>query len=373
MAGFLAQIPSCDHNSIWRRSCSDHLCEYCIRAFTVQSNMKRHMRVCKHKPLSPPMSLCYIISTAPSLTTSRSRTPFQGRSSSGVGFYVRVSNFRTSTLAAMQQIDRSSSLMLHGDGGPGSSSSTSTHPSILSASIRQTPMIETPSGSVPMISFEHSQYMDQSQVSHPHAESPPMVKGYKAPMIIAAMFSVQQNVPASVAKFTLVHLECEIPLPPITPHPEYVGLYPDANGFTAKIIEQPGTHAEKSLDSIRLTTSPQNRKENRSHTLNCRKQDIASPRLPLPPLPSLQLFIPSRPSPPLHRRRFHTAKITKTPFHWNILSTSACVPRVLHPSRIFASRNATRSIRAQGTPTILPSGIPSSCFLVRELSTCQRK
>lgn len=133
--------------------------------------------------------------------------------------------------------------MLGGGGGPGSSSSTSIHPSIPPTSTLQTPIIETPSGNVPMIVFEHPQYMDHSQAADPVGTTP-TVKGYKAPMIIAAMFSVQQNVPASVAKFTLVHLECDIPLPPVTPHPEYVGLYPDANGFTAKIIEQPEQKGE---------------------------------------------------------------------------------------------------------------------------------
>jgi len=99
-------------------------------------------------------------------------------------------------------------------------------------------MIETSTGTVQMVAFEAPQYLPHPQLHH---GPPPTVKGYKAPMIIAAMFSVQQNVPTSLAKYTLVHLECDIPLPPVTPHPEYVGLYPDANGFTAKIIEQPST------------------------------------------------------------------------------------------------------------------------------------
>jgi hypothetical protein len=59
----------------------------------------------------------------------------------------------------------------------------------------------------------------------PPAEPVRPIRGYKAPMIIAAMFSVQQNVPQSISKYTLVQLECEVPLRPVRPHEKYAGLY----------------------------------------------------------------------------------------------------------------------------------------------------
>lgn len=168
----------------------DHLCEYCTRAFTVQSNMKRHMRVCKHKPLSPPMSLCYILCASPPLAP-------------------HTNLLSSPSFRAMNQVDGNSSLIPVGTGP------LNTHHTIASAHSGPPPMIQTDSGSVAMVPYHP-----------PHAPPHPnTVKGYKAPMIIAAMFSVQQNVPASLSKLTLVHLECDLPLAPIVPHTNYVGLY----------------------------------------------------------------------------------------------------------------------------------------------------
>ncbi|PVF93419.1 hypothetical protein CPB86DRAFT_790154 [Serendipita vermifera] len=59
----------------------------------------------------------------------------------------------------------------------------------------------------------------------PPLEPVKTIKGYKAPMTIAAMFSVQQNIPESISKFTLVQIDCEVPLRPVRPHEKYARLY----------------------------------------------------------------------------------------------------------------------------------------------------
>ncbi|KAG8834381.1 hypothetical protein FRC17_009056 [Serendipita sp. 399] len=61
-----------------------------------------------------------------------------------------------------------------------------------------------------------------------------VVRGAKAPMVIAAMFSMQQNVPQSIAKLTLVQVECESPLPPVRPHPKYTILYSQRDAFVTE-------------------------------------------------------------------------------------------------------------------------------------------
>jgi len=210
-----------------------------MRAFTVQSNMKRHMRVCKHKPLSPPMSPCEIVSAAsPSLPSTSPTFPlsFQGISSFGVGLVTNFSNSRSSVPGAMHHIDRSNSLILGGSGG--ASPSTSTHPRFsASPSDLSAPMISTPSGNVQMIPFERPQFVPYAQL---RLASPPTFKGYRAPMIIAAMFSVQQNVPTSLARLALVHMECTTPLLPVTLHPMYVGWYSKVSGSTTENVKPPG-------------------------------------------------------------------------------------------------------------------------------------
>jgi hypothetical protein len=150
------------------------------------------MRVCKHKPLTPPLNLCYYSFAAPALT---------------IGLTIISS-------AAMDRIDRTNGLLLDGH----SSSSAITSNASVGA---DGPYAGQASGSnlpnfASMIPFDNV-------VDSPHG--PAVVRGFKAPMIIAAMFSVQQKVPNSISKLTLVQLECAVPLAPVRPHPKYAALY----------------------------------------------------------------------------------------------------------------------------------------------------
>jgi hypothetical protein len=102
------------------------------------------------------------------------------------------------------QIDRSSSLPLN------------------VRDMNQVSTVQTLSGDVPMIPYEFQ------LPTHHHQHSPQVAQkflGYKAPMIIAAMFSVNQKVPNSLARFTLVRSDCEFPLSPVKPVEKYLVWY----------------------------------------------------------------------------------------------------------------------------------------------------
>ena len=260
---------------------TDHECEYCLRAFTVQSNMKRHMRVCKHKPLSPPFTLYEFFYTTPSpggqsylhgspsapisgpasaFRSSTTSAPFRAPSVTFAGFAV-VSSHPPMDIG---QVDRSSSLPLN------------------FRDVNQVPMIHTLSGNAaPMIPYEF-------QLATHHQQSPQITqkfRGYKAPMIIAAMFSVNQKVPGSLAKLTLVRSDCAIPLSPVKPAEKYIVWY-DVRGTvfpvdtTATTKDQDQANADMYLNFDADVDAPANASTSATTKPNDRPSIPSDPSTP---------------------------------------------------------------------------------------------
>lgn len=217
------------------------------------------MRVCKHKPLSPPFTLYEFYTTpspiqngqphllgspsaaisgpASSFRSSTTSAPFRVPSVTFTGFAV-VSAHSPMNIG---QIDRSSSLPLN------------------FRDMNQVPMIQTPSGEAPMIPYE------VQLPTHHHPHSPQITqkfRGYKAPMIIAAMFSVNQKVPNSLARLTLVRSECEIPLSPVKPAEKYLAWYNIRGSIfpddTAAIKDQDQVNADMYLNFDADVEAPAN-------------------------------------------------------------------------------------------------------------------
>lgn len=121
------------------------------------------MRVCKHKPLSLPLALCYYPHDPPDTQLS---------------------------LKVPSSISPSSSFVL---------------PPFVPRIFSQTANDGPPSILVLDISIA--------------------VKAWKTPMAIAEMFSIEQHVPTSICQLDLAQGECDVPLKPIRPHEKYAAIY----------------------------------------------------------------------------------------------------------------------------------------------------
>ncbi|KAG8785964.1 hypothetical protein FRC15_000340 [Serendipita sp. 397] len=219
----------------------DHLCEYCRRAFTVQSNMKRHMRVCKHKPLSPPLSYCYFVCIPPGLPLIRpsflslgSQHPPTVKSSGS-----------SSSPPSSSSMSASNSRLLP---APESQAMVRSVPTMSASSAAHLVNTVEPGSGLPFeiqsrasasiqggntLNRDNMNLSSYGSVDAVTGSPPEVVRGAKAPMVIAAMFSMQQNVPSSLAKFTLVQLECDAPVRPVRPHPKYTFLYRERDALAA--------------------------------------------------------------------------------------------------------------------------------------------
>lgn len=220
----------------------DYMCEYCMRAFTVCSNAKRHSRGCKHKALSPPFATCWFICVPPSATlvsVANVHSPKDNAEHAGQPMEPTVQNHSAtksadgtnSTPVPLIAPAPAHAVMTMAQQGVGMSlASTSGSPLV---SIHP-----QPTHHILSYPFRHQQFVVQNpQMTHPSVSLPVpaastsssglqlTVKGQKAPMIIGAMFSAHQNVPNSISHLTLVLLECDVPLPPARAHSKYTHLH----------------------------------------------------------------------------------------------------------------------------------------------------
>lgn len=194
--------------------------------------MKRHMRVCKHKPLSPPLKLHYFLCAAPAINSFLPSSDHGSQAITSTSSEIIASGSHGPFLPAHTNGSVRTASVVYG-------TIVVTRPSMSVDRANRLPfdsqppnqhMIQTPDGNVQMLPYGYeyatpSEAHRASSFSSTVAPPPRTVKGHKAPMIIAAMFSVQQNVPNSIAKFTLVQLQCEVPLRPVRPAAKYQSWY----------------------------------------------------------------------------------------------------------------------------------------------------